>query len=139
MTAQQNDDLETKQIPENELEDYFTKFTKHFLLRDTTSRVDLEVISTDLGDQFAANDVRILGITYEPKDKALEFELEAGDHRVFTPSQVWVTEEADGFIRSIEVVRGDGTRSIAKVKRGAVVLASRAQSSSADANRENRT
>ena len=37
------------------------------------------------------------GITYDPKEKALEFEMEAGDHRVFNPKEVWTAEEFDGF------------------------------------------
>jgi hypothetical protein len=137
MSAAPNSDFETKQIPENELEDYFTKFTKRFLLRDTTNRVDIEVLGADLGDQFEVRETRILGITYEAKDKSLEFELEAGDHRILSPKEVWVTEEADGFVRSIEVVREDGTRNIAQVKRGAAPT-SEAPVPSADNIQQNR-
>jgi hypothetical protein len=116
-TAKQNDQLETKRIPNDQLEDYFNKFTRDFLLRESTNAVDVEVLSPDWGDQFAAEGAHLFGITYDPKERAIEFELEAGDHRVPNPKEVWTTEEFDGFIKAIEVVRDDGTREIARVNR----------------------
>jgi hypothetical protein len=116
-TAKQNDQLETKRIPTDQLEDYFGKFTRHFLLRESTNAVDVEVLSLDWGDQFAAEGAHLFGITYDPKEKAIEFELEAGDHRVPNPKEVWTTEEFDGFIKAIEVVKDDGTREVARVNR----------------------
>jgi hypothetical protein len=116
-TARQNDQLETKRIPTDQLEDYFNKFTKHFLLRESTNAVDVEVLAPDWGDQFATEGAHLFGITYDPKEQSLEFELEAGDHRVLNPKEVWTTEEFDGFIKAIEVVKDDGTREIARVNR----------------------
>jgi hypothetical protein len=116
-TEKQTPSLETKRIPNDQLEDYFAKFTKHFLLRESTNAVDVEVLAPDWGDQFAAEGAHLRGITYDPKDKALEFELEAGDHRIFNPREVWTAEEFDGFVKAIEVVREDGTREIARVNR----------------------
>jgi hypothetical protein len=116
-TAKQNDQLETKRIPTDQLEDYFNKFTKHFLLRESTNAVDVEVLAPDWGDQFATEGAHLFGITYDPKGKSLEFELEAGDHRVLNPKEVWTTEEFDGFIKAIEVVKDDGTREVARVNR----------------------
>jgi len=117
MTAPQNSGIETRQIPENQLAGFFTRFTKTFLNRDNTNRIDVEVLG-DLGDQFEAENVPFFGVTYDPKDKALEFELETGDHRILNPREVWAAEQPDGFITAIEVVRADGTREIARVKRG---------------------
>jgi hypothetical protein len=116
-TEKQTPSLETKRIPNDQLEDYFAKFTKHFLLRESTNAVDVEVLAPDWGDQFAAEGAHLRGITYDPKDKALEFELEAGDHRIFNPREVWTAEEFDGFVKAIEVVREDGSREIARVNR----------------------
>jgi hypothetical protein len=132
MTAPQNSDIETRRIPENQLEEYFTKFTKHFLLRDTTNRIDVEVLGADLGDQYEAENATIFGITYDPRDKSLEFELEAGDHRILNPKEVWAAEDSDGFIKAIEVVREDGTREVARVKRGALTISADTRPSSAE-------
>ena len=132
MTTPQRSNIETRKIPENNLEDYFAKFSKHFLMRDSTNRVNVEVLSEDLGDQVEANGTPVFGITYDPKGKTLEFELEGGDHRILDPREVWVEEELDGFVRVIEVVRQDGRREVAKVIRGAVVQKSGAQISATE-------
>lgn len=116
-TAKENDQVETKRIPTDQLQDYFSRFTKHFLLRESTNAIDVEVLAPDWGDQYAAQGAHLFGITYDPKEKAIEFELEAGDHRVPNPKEVWTTEEFDGFIKAIEVVKDDGTREIARVNR----------------------
>jgi hypothetical protein len=116
--------LETTRVPNDRLKAYFDKFTTHFLLRESTNAVDVEVLSSDWGDQSAAEGAHLRGITYDPKDNALEFELEGGDHRVTKPKEVWTVEEFDGFIKAIEIVREDGTREVARVHRLGVMPAS---------------
>ncbi|HEX3533099.1 MAG TPA: DUF5335 family protein [Gemmatimonadaceae bacterium] len=111
------DQLETTRVPNDQLKTYFDKFTKHFLLRESTNAMDVEILSADWGDQIAAEAAHLYGITYDPKDNALEFELEGGDHRVTKPKEVWTAEELDGFVKAIEIVRDDGTREIARVNR----------------------
>ena len=112
-----NDQLETTRVPNDQLKTYFDKFTRHFLLRESTDAVDVEILSLDSGDQFAAEGAHLYGITYDPKDNALEFEIEGGDHRVTKPKGVWTAEEFDGFVKAIEIVRDDGTREVARVNR----------------------
>lgn len=114
-------DLETKRIPREELETYFDKFTKHFLIHESTNRADVELVAPDWGDQFAAEGAHLYGITYDPKDDAIEFALEGGDHRIIHPQEVWVAEEIDTFIKAIQIVRDDGRREIARVNRLGVV------------------
>lgn len=118
------DQLATTRVPNDQLKTYFDKFTRHFLLRESTNAVDVEILSPDLGDQFAAEGAHLYGITYDPKDNALEFELEGGDHRVRQPKEVWIAEELDGFIKAIEIVRDDGTREVARVHRLGITPAS---------------
>jgi hypothetical protein len=117
-------ELETKRVPNDQLKTYFDKFTRHFLLRESTNAVDVEVLAPDWGDQFAAEGAHLFGITYDPKDNALEFEIEGGDHRVTRPKEVWTAEEFDGFVKAIEIVRDDGTREVARVNRLGVTPAS---------------
>jgi hypothetical protein len=118
------DELETKKIPNDQLKTYFDKFTRHFLLRESTNAVDVEVLAPDWGDQFAAEGSRLFGITYDPGHSSLEFELEGGDHRVTKPREVWTAEEFDGFVKAIEIVREDGTREVARVNRLGIAPAS---------------
>jgi hypothetical protein len=116
-TENPDNQLETKRIPNDQLEAYFDNFTKHFLLRDSSTAVDVEVLAPDWGDQFAAEGVHLFEISYDPKGESIEFTLQGGDHRVRNPMEVWTTEEVDGFIKAIEIVKDDGTHEIAHVNR----------------------
>ena len=118
--ATPNQTPETRTVPKDQLEDYFTRFTKHFLMPESTNRVDVEVLSADFGDQFESEGAHIFGITYDPKKNSLEFALEGGDHRVEKVKEIRTAEEADGFVKAIEVVRDDGTREVAQVTRRSV-------------------
>src|SRR6266550_3867326 len=88
----------TTKIPSHQLETYFDKFSKHFLLHESTNAVDVEVVAPDWGDQFEAEGGHLRGITYDRKD-------------------VWVVEEEDGFIKALEIVRPDDVREIVRINR----------------------
>jgi hypothetical protein len=107
----------TAKIPEARLAGYMETFTKRFLRDDAPESVDVEFVAPDLGDQYAAQGARLIGITYEEDTHTIEFEMESGDHRVVEAREVWAIEEPDGFVSAIEVVRPDGTRDIATVHR----------------------
>lgn len=118
-TPNENTDVQTRKIPNDQLESYFDRFTKRFLQTESTNRADVEVLALEWGDQFEAERVRVIGITYEPKKNTLDFALENADHRVEGVKEVWTAEDADGFVKSISVVRADGTRDIATINRRA--------------------
>jgi hypothetical protein len=107
----------TKDIPRERLEEYFAEFTRRFLRDGSPEAVDVEVLEPDWGDQVVTQGARLLGITYDPHTDSLEFELDAGDHRVVEPGEVWAVEEQDGFLSAVEVVHRDGTREVVSVKR----------------------
>jgi uncharacterized protein YkuJ len=106
----------TTKIPKEQLEDYFDRFTKHFLRTDNVA-ADSEVLSPELGDQIEAEGVHLVGVTYDPKSNAFELTFESGQHRVYHPREVWTVEETDGFVRAIEVVHDDGERDVVRVRR----------------------
>ena len=108
----------TTMIPRDRLADYFEDFTKHFLQGGATEEVDVEVLSPDMGDQYLAEGVQLMGITYDSNANSLELELDSGDHRIEEPKEVWTIEETDGFVSTIEVVRQDSTKEIVKIRRG---------------------
>jgi hypothetical protein len=99
------------------MKDYFERFTRHFLVNDSTDVADVEVVGREIGDQLSATGAHLTGITYDPRTQALELELEDGDLRSYSPKEVWTLEEDDGFIRAIEIVRGDDTTEIVHVRR----------------------
>jgi hypothetical protein len=107
----------TKRLSPDDMQDYFERFTKHFLVNESTDVADVEVVGKEIGDQTAADGAHITGITYDPRTRALELELEDGDLRSYNPKEVWAIEEDDGFVRAIEIVRGDDTSEIVRVRR----------------------
>ncbi len=112
----------TVKIPQDRLEAYFDSVTKRFLLPDPSRQAaEVEIMSPDSGDQTPVSIAHLIGITYDPRESALELALESGDHRVFHPNEVWVVEESDGFVSAIEIVRPDGVREVVTVKHVAIV------------------
>jgi hypothetical protein len=107
----------TTQVPRERLAEHFDEYTKRFLRNGSPEIVDVEVLEPDLGDQSAVEGARLLGITYDARDDALEFELDSGTHRVEAPKEVWTVEEQDGVISAIEVVCSDGSRQVVSIKR----------------------
>src|SRR3954451_9750169 len=107
----------TTQIPRDRLAEYFGAFTKRYLRRGSPETADIEAINPEWGDQPAVQGARLMGITYESPDNSLEIELESGDHRIYQPKEVWIIEEPDGFVSSLEVVRPDGTRDVITLRR----------------------
>ena len=110
---------ETKQITPDRMEQYFDGFSKRFLRQDNRT-ADVEVLGMDLGDQIEGEGIRLIGITYEPKTRELEVELESGTLRSYKPKEVWAIEEDDGFIQALEIVRDDDTKEIVRVRRQAI-------------------
>ena len=107
----------TKRLPGEELEAYFNQFSKRFLMRDSTDVADVGHLSAEQGDQSVAKGAHLIGITYDRQTNSLDIAMDGGDHRAYTPKEVWTVEEDDGFIRAIEVVREDGSRDVVRVFR----------------------
>ena len=107
----------TTQLSPSYMADYFARFTKRYLVNESTDVADVEVLSPTLGDQPIVEGTHLIGITYEQKKNNLEIELETGDVRAYKPKEVWAVEEEDGFLRALEVVLDDDSREIIRVRR----------------------
>ena len=108
----------TKQLPREDWHSYFEKFTSRHV-SDTQETVTIEVLSPEIGDQIEARDVPLLGITYDPKDDLLDvFVGDTLDHLIFTPREIYVVEEDDGFVSSLQVTRDEGVREVLQMRRG---------------------
>jgi hypothetical protein len=64
---------------------------------------ELEIASLDLGNQIVARDMRLLGIVYDARNDLLEINLDAIDHLVFKPREIFV----DGPPVATVAVRSD--------------------------------
>lgn len=106
----------TKKLPKDEWASYFDTFSKKFLRDLNPEDARIEVISPDIGAQEQVNHVRVQGITYDRKDNVFEIAVKHLDHLVYNPKEIWVEEEENGFVNTIEIVRDDGTREIIELK-----------------------
>ena len=106
----------TKQIARDDWNEYFERFTRQHLGDDVPKAVTIELVSPRLGDQLEASDVRLLGITYDPKSRAVKVFLEDRDHLVFEPAEIWVLEGESGFISTLEFAYEDGSKEIIYVR-----------------------
>jgi len=112
----------TKRIPREQWQEYFDRFSIRFLRDSSPEAVDIEIVSPTLGDQVLAQGARLAGLSYDPRDDSLEFHFEltvheTADHRVLSPREIWVVEDDDGFVRSVEVVRPDGAREVLNIQK----------------------
>ncbi len=101
-----------KLIPREQWTRYFDDFSKRFLRDDSPEAATVEVLDTSVGDQEMVRGARVIGVTYDHADNLLDLALERVDHLIFHPTEIWVTEEPNGFVREIAVVREDGSREI---------------------------
>ena len=88
---------------------------------DTMSKIleakvaEVEVASLDLGDQTQAEWLPLIGITYDPRDDAVEIALDGHDHMIRKPREIYLDDGASG-LTSLEIVDADGVRQILKLK-----------------------
>ena len=76
---------------------------------------EVEVASLDLGDQTQAEWLPLIGITYDPRDDAVEIALDGLDHMIRKPREIYLDDGAAG-LTSLEIVDVDGVRQIVKLK-----------------------
>lgn len=77
-------------------------------------RVKVEVAGLGLGDQIAANQVGLLGLSYEPHDDTLTVFMEGLEHRIRHPRDIHVDHDLD-VLHSIEAVDAEGNHHIVQL------------------------
>lgn len=78
-------------------------------------RAEIEVASLSLGDQVEAEWLPLWGIVYDPKDDIIEIALEDVDHIIYHPREVYM-DDGGVLLASLEIIAGDGTRQIVKLR-----------------------
>ena len=106
----------TIRIRSGERAAYFDSYTKRFLQDNSPELMDLEATSLKLGDQFVADGALLAGIAYEGETRTLELAFDTGEHRIYEPKEVWVVEEADGSLISIEIVDREGGAEVVEIR-----------------------
>jgi hypothetical protein len=103
--------MPTTKIGEGEWHRYFDTVGSALQGRKAT----VQVIGPDIGAQFAAEDLGIIGITYDQKDQLLEIALDGLDHLIRHPREIYIDETPDGAAM-IEVVDADEHKHIIQIR-----------------------
>ena len=103
--------MTTRMISKPEWRPYLDQVSKDLVGR----RAEIDVMSLKLGSQVQAQWVRLLGITYDPKNDLLEVALEGLDHLISKPIELYV-EEGHAGLESLSVLDGEGNRQIIRLK-----------------------
>jgi hypothetical protein len=78
-------------------------------------RVAVTILGDDIGAQHETDDSALIGISYDPHDRAFEVATPNLSHRVVDPAEIYVQEEQGG-LASVEVVGEDGTKQVIELK-----------------------
>ncbi len=105
--------MATRKLDREQLENFFDSVSKN--LKGVEGQ--LEVVSEDLGDQVEVEWSFLEGLSYDPKDNVFEVQFEEGkhDHLIQNPVEIYVEEEGSS-LKSVEVVKEDGTRFLLRLK-----------------------
>jgi hypothetical protein len=109
----------TRQIPSQEWKSYFERLTREQLGDDipVPKAATIEVHSPTLGLQYEGHVMRLLGLTYDPKNETFEVLLEEVCHLVSRPAEIWVIEEDGGFVPTLVLICPDGRKEMVSVYR----------------------
>jgi hypothetical protein len=103
--------MAAEQIERTQWAPFFDNLTKSLIGK----QAEIEVASLDLGDQIEAEWAPLTGITYDKKDDLIEIQLEALDHLIRSPREVFVDYGVGGIV-AIAIDDADGNRQIVKLK-----------------------
>lgn len=100
-----------KRLDKSQWGAYFDAVSKHL----DRQLVEIEVASLAIGDQIAAEWVRLQGITYDAHSDILQIVTPDIDHMVHKPAEIFVEESGKGLER-LDVTDSDGAKQIIRLK-----------------------
>jgi Family of unknown function (DUF5335) len=100
----------TRKLEPPTWKDYFDRASRSL----AGGRAAIEVLGDDLGDQELA-EMTLLGMSYDPHDRALTIAGESLDHRISDPQEIYVEEEL-GNLSCLEVLDLEGHKQIIKIE-----------------------
>lgn len=108
--------MTSKKIGKKRWQKYFDNFSHKYLKDEQPEYVEIQVLSEDVGAQREVEWMPLKGITYDPKSDILEIQVDKMDHLISHPSEIYVNEEADGWLTGMMVIRRDGEKNIIDIR-----------------------
>ena len=103
--------MTTRKLERSDWQRYFDEVAKHV----PTMRVAVSILGEDIGAQHETEDAVLIGISYDGNDDILTIDTANVSHRIASPTEIHVREEA-GTLSSLEAVSPDGTKQIIELK-----------------------
>jgi len=103
--------METKIVKRDKWQSYFDMLTKSL----EGKRVTIDVGALKTGEQVEAEDLVLLGITYDPRDDLIEVSMEDLDHMIRSPRNVQIAF-GDKGVEAIQITNKDGGQQIVHLK-----------------------
>lgn len=101
-----------KKLDKTQWQAYFDAFSRPFAQGKQVEYAEVRVFSQELGAQPHTQWLPLFGITYDGKGDLLEVVVENLDYIIYHPEEIYVDEEADGLVTSMEVLQPDGTKEV---------------------------
>lgn len=105
-----------KKIEKKEWQNYFDTFSKSFLRDEQPEYAEIQVLSSESGIQPESSWLPLEGITYDPKKEILNIKVEKLDHMILHPAKIYVEENDNGWIESMEITQTDGSKEIIEIR-----------------------
>ena len=105
-----------KKINKGKWQSYFDNFSKKYLKDDKPEYVEIRVLSKDIGDQPETKWMPLKGLSYDAHSDMLEIQVDGLNRMINHPREIYIDEEKDGWILSIEVLETDGTKNIIETR-----------------------
>ena len=108
--------MTTRMVSKSDWRSYLDQVSKDLVGR----RAEIDIMSMKLGSQVQAQWIRLLGITYDPKNDLLEVALDGLDHLISKPLELYVEEGRTG-LESLSVLDAEGNRQIIRLKQPSIL------------------
>ena len=103
--------MTTRKLERSNWQRYFDEVAK----RLPSMRVGVSIIGDEIGAQPQSENGALIGISYDSNDKVFEVATPSISHRVSSPKEIYVREEA-GMLASVEVIAEDDSKQIIELR-----------------------
>lgn len=108
--------MAVKKIEKEEWQSFFDAFSKKYLKDEQPEYAEICVLSKESGSQPETGWLPLEGITFNAKDNILYIRVEDLNRMIWNPAEIYIDEDEDGWIESMEVVESDGTKDIVQLR-----------------------
>lgn len=108
--------MAVKELKKKQWQSFFDQFYKRYLKDAQPEYAEIRVLSDESEAQPETGCLVLKGISFDPKGDTFDIRVEDLNRMIWHPSQIYVDEEENGWITSIEIIEQDGTKNIIEIR-----------------------